>query len=333
MPSWVQQAAAFSVGCVVLVALFAAAIMGWVGADHAGLIVRLCIAVAGAGFTAFLLGYLHLDLPMGIKAGGPIGIFVLLWLINPGKEIQRTVSVALQRCKENAQKEMYDVAAGYCQRAAAELPDDYEPLVWLGQAQFYRAKYPLAIQAWEKALGLGADKAPINYSIGLAYLALKKFNDVRQVAAVAAGATTDQSMLARIWYLDADASKGLWDFGQGPDAAFSDAVEKYEAFLDIGEPHYRARAELACLYAKKGALTADAAQKEAYDEKAVGFFTAAIGDINSYSAPEKAELEKNAFAKAYKAGGADPCAAVLSALWERAKPEQDYNAMVLAVAD
>ena len=305
--------------------------MGWFGVENTGLIVRLCIALAGAGFAGFLLGYFEVNLPLGVKAGGALGVLALLWLTNPGKPITAAVNRDFQKCQTNIRNEAYDVAVTSCRSAAEQLPDDYEPAFLLGQAYYALGNYTLAIQAWKAAIARGADPAPLKYSIGLALLEDKKFNDAVTVAKEAASEASDPSLLARIWYLTGDAYKGLWNFGEGPNDAFSGAVESYTDFLKTGTPTYRAEAELACLFAKKAELTTEAAQKTASEDKAISYFKQALSSIKAYKVPNKAGEEKAEFVKTYKKGSSNPCAAPLASLWEQRNPDEDYSAMLAAI--
>lgn len=330
MPHWAQQTAAFVVACLILTGLFVGALMGWFGVENTALIVRLCIAVAGAGFANFLMGYLHLHLPLGVKAGGALGVFALLWLIDPGENIPRAVNEPFQKCQRNTSSEAYDAAVGPCRSASKQLPDNYEPDFLLGKAYYHLGKQTLAIQAWEKAIEKGADPAPLRYSIGLGLLEEEEFQDALAASKEAASETTDPYMLARIWYLAGDANKGLWNFGEGSQDTFSHAVERYQAFLDVGSPTYRAEAELACLFARKAELTSDAAQKAAYETKAMSYFKDALSSIKNHNVPNDAD-EKAAFAKNYRKGSSDPCADVLASLWEKHNPNEDYSAMLLAI--
>lgn len=75
--SGAQKLAAFLVGVLMLGALFASALFGLVAANHVDRIIRLCVAVAGGGFTLFLIGYFDWKLPNGMQIGGPLGVFVL----------------------------------------------------------------------------------------------------------------------------------------------------------------------------------------------------------------------------------------------------------------
>jgi hypothetical protein len=80
-----QQTAAFVIGVLVLVVLLAAALLGYIPEPHRGLVIRLGVAVAGGGFALFLIGYFNLHPPNGLRIGGPLGVFVLLLLLNPAE--------------------------------------------------------------------------------------------------------------------------------------------------------------------------------------------------------------------------------------------------------
>jgi hypothetical protein len=82
-------------------ALFAAAIFGYLPANLMSPVIRLCIAVAGGGFTMFLLGYVSGQLPNGLKIGGPLGVFVLLFLLTPANEIKSFFNNNLAECESN----------------------------------------------------------------------------------------------------------------------------------------------------------------------------------------------------------------------------------------
>ena len=69
-PTFGQGIAAFIVACIVLAGLFAAALSGILPPNLAARVITLCIAVAGSGFTMFLLGSMSWDLPNGLKIGG-----------------------------------------------------------------------------------------------------------------------------------------------------------------------------------------------------------------------------------------------------------------------
>ena len=120
--------------------------------------VTLCIAVAGSGFTMFLLGNMAWDLPNGLRIGGPLGVFVLLFIWNPGPELQAYLNQALTECETNLEAGS-DIAESYCEQAAKELPNDPRPVFLLGVAQGNRGNYAEAIRSWSKALDLGADPA------------------------------------------------------------------------------------------------------------------------------------------------------------------------------
>jgi Na+(H+)/acetate symporter ActP len=67
-PSKHQKTVAFVVAILVLVALLASAMFGVLPHQYTGDIVKLAIAVAGAGFTLFLTGYFE-----HVGASGALG--------------------------------------------------------------------------------------------------------------------------------------------------------------------------------------------------------------------------------------------------------------------
>jgi hypothetical protein len=125
-PTFGQGTAAFIVACAVLAGLFASALFGLLPSNLAARVVTLCIAVAGSGSTMFLLGSMNWDLPNGLKIGGPLGVFVLLFIWNPGPELRAYVNPALSECETNLDTGS-DIAESYCEQALKELPNDPRP--------------------------------------------------------------------------------------------------------------------------------------------------------------------------------------------------------------
>ncbi len=327
-----QKLAAFIVGVLMLGALFASALFGLVPPEHVNRIVRLCVAVAGGGFALFLVGYFDWDLPNGMQIGGPLGIFVLLLLWNPGKELPNLVNKNFQVCKDNVQSREFAIAEAYCAKAAEDLPDSNEPRYWLGAAQFHQGQYGEAIASWKKALELGADPARSNYNIAFAYFRSKKLEDaIRAGTASADASTANPALRARSLFLVANAEFSLWRYGAGGDLHFSNAVENYRAFLDIGSPKYKARAELACMMAVKSELT-NGEEKESYEDEALTNFEEALKSIEDYNAGSYDDLqdEKVAFVSAYEPH-AGRCGASLSQIWQRKKPNEDYGEVLAAI--
>jgi hypothetical protein len=145
---------------------------------------------------------------------------------------------------------------------------------------------------------LGGDEAVLLHDIALAYYRAGQMENAIQAASDSAAKSSDEAFQASNWYLIADAQKKLWNFGQGDETHFTEAAAMYRSFLNVGSPKYKAKSE-----------------------------------IKSYEPPEEeyARDEKMAFIAAYRTGSSDPCAAILSALWARKVPDQDYGAMLNAI--
>ncbi len=328
-PTRGQSIAAFSVGCIVLAALLAAALLGLLPANLVPVVIRLCVAVAGAGFTMFLLGYMNWDMPNQLRIGGPLGVFVLLFLVTPGQDIQNYFNKNLEECEANVAHDS-DAAESYCEEAAKELPKEPRPIFLLGVAQNNLGKYRDAIGSWSTALSLGADPVLTNYNIAFAYSHLGEYDSAIKFASLAAAkATANSGMRARSWYLIADSEKALWNYGQGEESHFAAARDKYLAFLEIGYPKYKGEADLACLLAVKATLTSDAVQKSATEEQALSHFMQATGEMKAFAGSD-AGIEKGSFIDALRPSGGK-CGHALSELWTRMHSGESYEAKLESV--
>jgi tetratricopeptide (TPR) repeat protein len=328
-PSSGQGTAAFVVGCVMTVGLFAAAVLGYLPPSLMSPVVRLCIAVAGGGFTMFLLGYMSATLPNGLKVGGPLGVFVLLFLLTPAEQIKAYFNPNLTSCESNVDDKP-SVAESYCAKAAEELPSEPRPVYLLGVAQSNSENYRAAIDSWRRALALGYDKALTHSNIAFGQYQLGEYEDAIKTASLAANESgSNKGIQADSWYLIAEAERRLWYDGQGDSVHFTNAKDKYLAFIEAGSPHYRAQGNLACMFATKAALTADHAQKTRLEDDALSHFDKAIAAIRAYSGREGSS-EKLAFVAEFRPNG-NACSKVLAELWARKRPDQNYESLVASV--
>lgn len=328
-PTGRQGVAAFAVACAVLAGLFASALSGFLPPSLAARVVSLCIAVAGSGFTMFLLGYMSWDLPNGLKIGGPLGVFVLLFIWNPGPDVRAYLNRALEECETNLETGS-DIAESFCEQAARELPDDPRPMFLLGVAQSYRGNYAEAISSWSKALDLGSDKALTYYNIAYAHYELGDYQGAVEAASKAADhATAQPGLRARSWYLIAEAEKALWAAGDGDSAHFAKAKEMYLAFLKSGSPKYRAEGNLACLLAVNATLSTGSTEKAQGEAEAMAHFTQAVNAIKTYNGKD-ATQEKQSFIYAF-GPNASKCGKALADLWARRRPDESYADLITQI--
>jgi tetratricopeptide (TPR) repeat protein len=312
-----------------LAGLFASALSGFLPPNLAARVVSLCIAVAGSGFTMFLLGYMSWDLPNGLKIGGPLGVFVLLFIWNPGPEVRAYLNRALGECETNLETGS-DIAESFCEQAARELPGDPRPMFLLGVAQSYRGNYAEAIRSWSKALDLGSDKALTYYNIAYAQYELGDYQGAIDAASKAADHAMAQSGLrARSWFLIAEAENALWAAGAGDSAHFAKAKEMYLAFLESGSPRYKAEGNLACMLAVNATLTTGSAEKAPREDEAIAHFSQAVNAIKTYNGKDAAQ-EKQSFVYAF-GPNASKCGKVLADLWTRRRPDERYTDLISQV--
>ncbi|MGH6735265.1 MAG: tetratricopeptide repeat protein [Methyloceanibacter sp.] len=316
-----------------LIVLLASALLGYVPNQYAGDIFKLGIAVAGAGFALFLIGYFDYE-SRGLRIGGPLGVFVLLMVFNPAKDVPEFLNEYLnknfQACRENVQSQQYDVAEADYAKAAYDLPQSGTAMHWLALCQYHQERYNDAIATWKRALRLGYDPARTYYNIAFANFQLGRYEDAAKAGrSVVDGAADNIALRARAWFLIADAEFLLWDFGAGSDQNFINAKEAFQSFLEVGTPKYKAQAELACILAVKGELTTQSAEKDRYDSQAVAAFSAALSEISAYN-KRNSKTERGSFADAFESK-ADRCGKALSELWKRKRPDESYDSLLIEV--
>lgn len=332
-PSKHHRAIAFGVAILVLVVLLGSTLFGLLPRQYTGDIVKLAIAVAGAGFTLFLTGYFE-HAGNGLRIGGSIGVFVALMFWNPAKNVPEFISEYLnknfQACRENVQSRQFDVAEQDCAKAAQELPESGTAMHWLALCQYYQEHYRAAITSWKRAVRLGYEPARVHYNIAFTYFRLGEFERAAEEAKIAIDKASGNSALkARAWFVLADAELSLWDFGAGPDQRFDNAVEAFEAFLEIGTPKFKAQAELACILAVKGKLATRPEDKKRNELEAVVAFNAAVNELEAYKKSD-AGMQKTSFVDVYGAS-ISPCGTALNQLWQERRPSESYESLITRV--
>jgi tetratricopeptide (TPR) repeat protein len=253
---------------------------------------------------------------------------------NPAKNVPEFLSEYLnksfQACRENVQARQFDVAEADCAKAAQELPESGTAMHWLALCQYWQENYRAAIMSWKRAARLGYEPARVHYDIAFAYFKLGDFENAAKEARVAIDESAWNSALkARAWFVVADAELSLWNFGEGSDERFLKAVEAFEAFLEIGTPKFKAQAELACILAVKGMRTTRAADKEHYESEAIAAFNSAVNELNDYKKSD-AGLQKASFVDVYGAS-ISPCGTALKELWEKRRPSESYESLLIEV--
>jgi hypothetical protein len=82
----------FGSGVVFLLVILGIAIFVPNPSEFAASVFWVVLALAGAGFSAFLPGALNVELPLGAKAGGALAVFLIIYFFGPS--IQNYVNVS-----------------------------------------------------------------------------------------------------------------------------------------------------------------------------------------------------------------------------------------------
>jgi hypothetical protein len=90
-----QQAAAFGFGVVFVIALIILAIIFPTPTPFQYTVFRVVLALAAAGIAVMIPGFLEVRIPTWIRAGGALGVFVVVYFFNPAQlVVQETMDVS-----------------------------------------------------------------------------------------------------------------------------------------------------------------------------------------------------------------------------------------------
>ena len=221
------------------------------------------------------------------------------------------------------------VAEEDCQRAAEKFPNSTKIANLLALSQYRQGRFRDAINSWKRVLKLGSD--PDRAHIGLSYFRLGQYAQaVDQANKTIELASNSPSLRARGLFLLADAEFLQWQFGRGPDEHFAKAREAFEAFLEIGQPKYKAHAELACILAVRAGLTADTQERQTFAEQSVHHLNSAVATLRDPQTSDS-KLFRVDFLAAYASAGSE-CGRALDAVWTEFKSPEKYDDVLLRVS-
>lgn len=89
-----EKAVAFVVGVLLLLIVISAALWGpYKDSSMGPLVLRTVLALAAAGFAGFLVGKISVNVSPGVRASGALGVFALVFLVNPPDPTSKAPSV------------------------------------------------------------------------------------------------------------------------------------------------------------------------------------------------------------------------------------------------
>jgi hypothetical protein len=82
-----QQIVAFTMGAVFIIVLLILAVAIPNPTVPQWLTFKTVLTLAAAGIAAMIPGFLRVDLPLGIRAGGAIAVFIVVYFFNPAQYV------------------------------------------------------------------------------------------------------------------------------------------------------------------------------------------------------------------------------------------------------
>lgn len=133
-------------------------------------ILRVLTALSAAAVAAVIPGFINIKLgrgaTFGLRAGGALAVFALVFSVNPPEIIRGREEVLVASMFQNYSSGLYDDAERIAERILAQTPNSHAAWNIRGGVAFYRRNYQTAVENFEKAVRLKRD--PV-YVSNLAY--------------------------------------------------------------------------------------------------------------------------------------------------------------------
>jgi hypothetical protein len=124
-----QQATAFAFGVIFIAALLVLAIKFPEPTPFQYMVFRIVLALAAGGVAAMIPGFLRVDVKPGIRAGGALAVFVVVFFFNPAKLTGVVPKTELEKEVEGPIVGVHDGGVGFSFIAAAEAAPATEVLI------------------------------------------------------------------------------------------------------------------------------------------------------------------------------------------------------------
>ena len=259
-------------------------------------IFRVVIALAAAGVGAVIPGLLIVHVGKVVRAGGALGLFVLVYLINPPALIAPEDSDLVERGEIALQQGDQASSVTLFKQALTFNPTNWRAYSGIGRAYYSRYEYEKSAKAFRKAIELSENKewAPI---IGLAM--------TQEVTNIKESLNTLNSVMAMIpsgspAFLTALFDRGrievsIWLQTEAPKSTtlVKDGAADLESFLDKGGfPTQWAYYHLACVNATESldnSLTKN--DRQTYQNKAHNLLLKSVNLLEQYRS-QKAKYQQ-----------------------------------------
>jgi tetratricopeptide (TPR) repeat protein len=152
-----QLVLAFSFGVVFVIVLLVLTVAIPNPTATTFFVFRVVLALAAAGVGAILPGLLVIHVSKGIRAGGALALFVLVYVVNPAPLLVTADADLVERGEIALAKADPVLAASLFKDALAYNPSNWRAHYGIGRVHFARQDYSASAAAFERAIQLSED--------------------------------------------------------------------------------------------------------------------------------------------------------------------------------
>lgn len=295
---------AFVFGVVFLAVILIIAIVIPNPSEFQIFVFRIVLAIAAAGIGAVVPGFISVNIPKYIRAGGAIALFVLIYLYNPPALITdfTPFEESILRAEAALAADNHTAAFTFFEKANQAKPKSWIPYGGLARVDYRRGNFTTSLQYFQKAFELmGKKDGSIAYNIAMTQEALGQYEQAGRTLSLAEelmpnnlqltlDVVYDLGIINLILWLNSDAPKDTQQYG--------DAMLKFQNFLERrGFPSHWALYHLACLNSRRSedvSLSAEEVQRlRTLANDQLGRSVREIAEYASNKAPKQRDMMRN----------------------------------------
>lgn len=252
-----ELVASFAFGVMFLIAMLVIAILIPRPTGHQMLIFRIVASIAVAGIGAVVPGFLIVNIPPYVRAGGSLALFVMVYMINPPALVSdyTPFSDSIRRAETAVADQNYTAAITFFEKAKQAKPENWIPYNGLGRVYYKKGEYILALDNFKKAFKLqGETDGALAYAISVNQDSIGQYEEALKSLEIAERLQQDSPLKVDIVFDKGLMNLILWLNQNAPkeSQSFRNAESCFRSFLDQGgSPSHWAYYHLACLEATR----------------------------------------------------------------------------------
>jgi hypothetical protein len=293
-----ELVASFVFGVTFLTTMLVIAILIPRPTDPQMLIFRIVVSIAVAGIGAVIPGFLIVNIPPYVRAGGALALFAIVYMINPPALVSdyTPFSDSIRRAETAVSDQNYTAAITFFEKAKQAKPESWIPYNGLGRVYYKKGQYVLALDNFKKAFNLqGKTDGVLAYAVSVNQDAIGQYEEALKSLETAEQLQQDSPLKKDIVFDRGLMNLILWLNQNAPSESpsFHNAESCFRSFLDQGgSPSHWAYYHLACLAATRAQDTSLTAEEKArFRTSAISDLEHAVNELVNYQS-NKAPLQR-----------------------------------------